>query len=91
MQYMYHKAMQASLQNVDIVVETNLDSHFKYVYTVTPPEWSKKWIKQYRKLLIEQFGNPGRTWGYRVDYNFNALALHFANEKDAAWYKLMAK
>jgi len=82
------------LQGVVMIQQTNTDSHFNYHYTVCPDgnnAFDKSWVKNYTSRLRETFGSPGKQWGYRIDKNFGGIAVHFHNEQDAAWFKMMAK
>ena len=71
--------MQASLQNVDIVFETNLDNALLKPILGSNPENGSSIENSTNNL------KPCSTWGYRVDYNQCFGNSHFANEKDAAY------
>ena len=82
------------LQGVVLISQTNTDSHFNYHYTVCPDgdkPFSKTWVRDYTKRLRECYGEPGKSWGYRIDKNFGGIAVHFHNEEDSTWFKMMAK
>lgn len=77
-----------------LIQQVNIDSHFNYLYTVLPDDtakFDKPWVKRYTNHLIQTFGAPGTNWGFRVDKNLGGIAVHFHNEEDALWFKMLTK